>query len=88
MDKNELPASTAKAWLKWWDRINAVLQLDRAEADQIPDEIATIVEARRLARLAKEWQKSDELRDKLASLGWEVRDTKDGQTIKRNGTSE
>jgi cysteinyl-tRNA synthetase len=27
--------------------------------------------------------KSDELRDQIAALGWEVRDTKDGQKITR-----
>jgi cysteinyl-tRNA synthetase len=38
--------------------------------------------------LAKEWPKSDELRDKLSSLGWDVRDAKDGQTLtKRGGAS-
>ncbi|HJT80896.1 MAG TPA: cysteine--tRNA ligase [Chthoniobacterales bacterium] len=88
MDKNELPPSTAKAWLNWWNKANSVLQLGKDEADSIPAEIAALVEARRIARLNKEWQKSDELRDKLAALGWEVRDTKDGQTVKRGGTSD
>ena len=83
MDKNELTPPQAKAWLNWWDRINTVLQLDKAETNAIPSEITELVEARRNARLNKEWQKSDELRSKLASLGWEVRDTKDGQTVKR-----
>jgi len=87
MDKNELPPPTAKAWLNWWDRINSVLQLQKDEATAIPAEIAEIIEARRTARAAKEWQKSDELRDKLAALGWEVRDTKGGQTVKRIGAS-
>jgi cysteinyl-tRNA synthetase len=85
MDKNELTPPAAKAWLNWWDRINTVLQLDKSEADTIPPEIADLIEARRIARLAKEWQKSDELRDRLAALGWEVRDTKDGQTVTRRG---
>jgi cysteinyl-tRNA synthetase len=37
------------------------------------------------ARLAKDWRKSDELRDELAARGWEARDTKDGQKITRRG---
>jgi cysteinyl-tRNA synthetase len=85
MDKNELSSVEANTWLRWWERINTVLRLEKAEADTIPTQIADLVEARRLARLAKEWQKSDELRDKLAELGWEVRDTKDGQTVTRRG---
>jgi cysteinyl-tRNA synthetase len=63
------------------------LQLDKSEADTIPPEIADLIEARRIARLAKEWQKSDELRDKLAAMGWDVRDTKDGQTVTKRANS-
>ena len=50
---------------------------------EIPPEIAAVAEARVQARLAKDWRQSDELRDHLAERGWEVRDTKDGQRIKR-----
>jgi len=81
LDKNELTAPAAAAWLNWWERINQVLQLGKDEPTAMPAEIAELVEARRAARTAKEWKKSDEIRDKLASLGWDVRDTKDGQTV-------
>jgi len=50
---------------------------------QLPAEIAELAEARVQARLAKDWRKSDELRDELAARGWEARDTKDGQKITR-----
>jgi cysteinyl-tRNA synthetase len=49
----------------------------------LPPEIETLAEARRIARLANDWQKSDELRRELNARGWEVRDTKDGQKITR-----
>jgi cysteinyl-tRNA synthetase len=87
LDKNELTAATAKGWLNWWERVNNVLQLGKDEATAVPAEITELVEARRAARGAKEWKKSDELRDKLASLGWDVRDTKDGQTVTQRLTS-
>ena len=48
-----------------------------------PPEIETLVEAASSARLANDWQKSDELRRELNARGWEVRDTKDGQKITR-----
>jgi cysteinyl-tRNA synthetase len=48
-----------------------------------PNEIDAIVEARAAARLAKDWRKSDELRDELKAHGWEVRDTKEGQKVTR-----
>ena len=52
-------------------------------ATGIPDEIAALAEARVQARLAKDWRKSDELRDELSARGWEARDTKDGQKVTR-----
>ncbi|MEY2440412.1 MAG: cysteinyl-tRNA synthetase, partial [Verrucomicrobiota bacterium] len=85
MDGNELAPAAAAAWLQWWDRINSVLQIP-AESAEFPAEVATLVEARRAARLAKDWRKSDELRDELGARGWDVRDTKDGQKVtKRAG---
>jgi cysteinyl-tRNA synthetase len=83
MDANELGPAAAKGWLQWWDEINQVLALDEAETLASPPEIEALAEARRLARLAKNWQKSDELRKDLNARGWEVRDTKDGQKITR-----
>ena len=53
------------------------------EEEALPAEISALSEARVQARLAKDWRKSDELRDQLANRGWEVRDTKDGQKITR-----
>jgi cysteinyl-tRNA synthetase len=88
MDADELGAAAAKAWLQWWDEVNRVLGLDSAEALALPPEIEALAEGRRLARLAKEWQKSDELRRELNARGWEVRDTKDGQKIIRRAGPE
>jgi cysteinyl-tRNA synthetase len=82
LDQDELDATSAKAWLEWWERVNSVLRLHKLE-EALPIEIAALAEARRVARLAKDWQKSDELRDQLAALGWEARDTKDGQKLTR-----
>lgn len=83
MNANQLGSAAAKTWLQWWDEINQVLALDEAETLALPPEIEALAEARRLARLAKNWQKSDELRRDLNARGWEVRDTKDGQKITR-----
>jgi cysteinyl-tRNA synthetase len=82
MDRNELDAASANAWLNWWERINSVLDLEMKTAE-LPVEIAKLANARTQARLAKDWRKSDELRDELSARGWEARDTKDGQKITR-----
>src|SRR5438552_6722058 len=57
IDANELGATAAKAWLQWWDEINRVLALDAVETVALPSEVEALAEARRLARLAKNWQK-------------------------------
>jgi len=82
MDQNEMDAGTANTWLDWWGRVNSVLVIDEAPAE-LPAEIAKLGQARLQARLAKDFQKSDELRNELSARGWEVRDTKDGQKITR-----
>ena len=82
MDRNELDASSANAWLNWWKRVNAVLHLEM-ETFELPSEVAKLADERAQARLAKDFRKSDELRDQLNALGWEARDTRDGQKITR-----
>jgi cysteinyl-tRNA synthetase len=84
MDEGGLASSLARAWLKWWERIDKSLALTRNETD-VPTEVYMLAAARMQARLAKDWRKSDELRDELAARGWEARDTKDGQKITRRG---
>ena len=82
MDESKLDGKTAAGWLSWWNRINQVLDFE-TDGAELPEEVAKLAEARAQARLAKDFRKSDELRDKLNALGWEARDTKDGQKITR-----
>src|SRR5919106_2204923 len=81
MDEKEMDAASAVAWMDWWKRINTVLDL-AAEIDVvIPHEVAQLAEERENARREKNWKRSDELRERISALGWEVRDTKDGQKL-------
>src|SRR3984893_7458591 len=82
LDQDKLGVAAAKAWLQWWERVNRVLAIE-PEAASLPAAIAALAEARTQARLAKDWRKSDELRDELSAQGWEARDTKDGQKVTR-----
>jgi len=84
LDAGKLDSRQAQEWLKWWNRVETVLAISPAE-NALPPEIAALAEARAQARLAKEWRKSDELRNELNARGWEARDTKDGQKITRRG---
>jgi len=96
MDRGELDSASANSWLNWWERVNSVLSLPagaqlRASLDvrgelravHIPAEIAELVRQREEARLAKDFRKSDELRNGLNARGWEVRDTEGGQKLTR-----
>jgi cysteinyl-tRNA synthetase len=85
LDEKTLDRAAAHNWLQWWARIDRVLAITGTRSG-IPDEIVALAEERERARLAKDWRKSDELRDKLSALGWDVRDTKEGRKItKRAG---
>jgi cysteinyl-tRNA synthetase len=50
-----------------------------AEATALPEGAAELLERRAAARAAKDWATSDALREELAALGVEVRDTPEGQ---------
>ncbi|HEV3409692.1 MAG TPA: DALR domain-containing protein, partial [Chthoniobacterales bacterium] len=82
LDQGKLTPEEASEWLEWWKRIDTVLALTVEESGP-PAEVTKLADERAQARLAKDWRKSDELRDQIAALGWDVRDTKDGQKVTR-----
>ena len=51
--------------------------------EELPQEILDLIEKRKLARMDKDWAKSDELRDLIQSKGYEVKDTKNGMEVKK-----
>src|SRR4029077_16073922 len=87
MDRNELDATSATAWLKWWQRIDTVLDVEAETEIKPPAEVLQLAKERETARREKNWKRSDELRDQIFALGWEARDTKDGQKLSRRGAS-
>lgn len=54
-----------------------------AHDSDLPKEVISLIEERAAARAARDFTRSDELRDQLAGLGIEVRDTSTGQTWSR-----
>ena len=85
MDENKLDAVSASAWLDWWKRINSVLDLKAEIEIIVPSEVAQLASQRENARREKNWKRSDELRDQISALGWDVRDTKDGPKLTQRG---
>ena len=57
------------------------LEINKKVEIELPEEVKKLVEERKLARLNKDWAKSDELRDKIDQMGYSVKDTKDGMEI-------
>jgi hypothetical protein len=53
------------------------------EMDEAPAEVVHLAEARQQARFRQDWADADILRQKMAALGWQVRDTPEGQKIVR-----
>jgi cysteinyl-tRNA synthetase len=52
-------------------------------AEDIPQEVLDLIEQRREARKAKDFALADEIRDKIAALGYEVRETRQGTEINK-----
>jgi cysteinyl-tRNA synthetase len=71
-----------------WREFDAVLGLDiEGQAQRVdealPAEILALVEERNAARRAKNWARSDEIRNLLIEKGYEVGDSPQGTTVKR-----
>jgi cysteinyl-tRNA synthetase len=84
MDQGKISPEQARGLLDYWERINSVLRLE-PEAAAVSAEVAALLEERSAARAAKDWAKSDTLRDELLKHGWVVKDTKDGTKLTRKG---
>jgi cysteinyl-tRNA synthetase len=81
---NSLTAPEAAAALAAWAKVDLVLGIDaKTESGEIPAEIAALLEARQAARRAKEFQRSDALRDELKARGWVIEDTPKGPKLKK-----
>ncbi len=59
------------------------LKLFEKETVEIPSEIKSLSEERLSAKKNKDFKKSDELREKLKSLGWNIKDSKEGYELEK-----
>ena len=85
LDEGSLTPAQARGLLEWLGKVDSVLALEpEGVVAELPSEVETLMAERAAARDAKEWKKSDELRDRIAALGWIVKDTKDGQRIRKS----
>ena len=81
----EMTAAQKLAFLRFADSILALdlFKEKPQESLALPQEVQTLLEERARARAAKDYKKSDELRDAVARLGYVVKDTPQGQKAEK-----
>lgn len=79
----ELDAATAAAALADWEKVDSVLGIGVVAEAEAPAEIVALLEARQAARKAKDFKRSDAIRDELKAKGWIIEDTPKGPKLKK-----
>ena len=82
---NKIAAGEAKALLAAWSRINAVLGLPekKTDAGELDPSLQKLLDERAAARKARDFKRSDAIRDELKAKGWVIEDTPKGARLKR-----
>ncbi len=78
-----LDSASAAAALASWEALDSVFGVGAPVEVQVPAEIIALMEARQAARKAKDFKKSDAIRDELKAKGWVIEDTPKGPRAKR-----
>jgi cysteinyl-tRNA synthetase len=81
--ENSFSASDAATALAAWEKVDSVLGIAAKSETEIPAEINALLEARQSARAAKDFKKSDAIRDELKAKGWVIEDTPKGPKLKK-----
>src|SRR5437870_5051937 len=81
--KSSVRPRTKASQLRAWDRVLGLDVGRPVPESELPDGAADLLRTRQKARAAKDFARSDQLREQLASLGLTVIDTPEGQRIKR-----
>lgn len=82
-DCKQLSPGDAKAALFVLQALDRVLNVMNFTEEEIPEEMKELLLQREEARKAKEWKKSDELRDKILAGGYRIEDTPKGPRLKK-----
>jgi len=83
---SDLPGGEKYALLSSWDAVLGLdLEREALQEWQPSEEIRSLVSERDEARAAKDYARSDEIRDRLQAMGLEVMDTAEGTKVRRPG---
>ena len=80
---NSLSSAEAAAALGAWEKVDSVLGVGVKAEAEIPADISTLAEARTEAKKAKDFKRSDAIRDELKAKGWLIEDTPKGVKLKK-----
>jgi hypothetical protein len=61
-----------------WEEVLAAQASDQVAQAPVPAEVIALVEEREAARARRDWAVADALRERIAAMGWEVKDTPEG----------
>jgi cysteinyl-tRNA synthetase len=78
----QLSLAEKKKLILKFDRVLG-LQLDHIEILEIPENVQELIDQRDVARVEKDFAKSDELRAQIEQLGFEVMDTPEGTKVEK-----
>lgn len=80
--KSDLEPGIKLATVLEFDQVLGLgLEKISAEQQALPDDIQAMVDARAKARQEKDWEKSDQLRDRIQDLGYVVQDSPRGMKV-------
>ena len=85
--ENRIASGRATTLMAAWQRINQVLGLHTAQENEMGEKLEPalqkFLEERAAARKARDFKRSDAIRDELKEMGWIIEDTPKGQRLKR-----
>jgi cysteinyl-tRNA synthetase len=80
---NALSPEQAAAALAAWNAVDQVFGIGQTREEGAPPELLALLEERQAARKAKDFKRSDAIRDELKAKGWIIEDTPKGPRLKR-----
>jgi cysteinyl-tRNA synthetase len=81
--EDSLTVAGAASALAAWEKINTVLGIGLAAETQTPVGLLALVSERQAARQAKNFKRSDAIRDELKAKGWVIEDSPKGPRLKK-----
>jgi cysteinyl-tRNA synthetase len=76
-------ATAAANALASWQQVDRVFGLGALQGEGAPPELLALLEERQAARKARDFKKSDAIRDELKTKGWVIEDTPKGPRLKK-----